>query len=218
VRQVTLQRSAPTPLTVNGVLLDEDSKQIACTAEHPTLLILAGTYICFLQIHYNKDGTSYPAYEVRDVPGKTDIELHIGNDTIKDSLGCILVGMETDAHGITPGTSTAGFHKFMNEMNGDREFLITIIDHKTKEETMSLDVEPGTPTTSVAGTVSPSQKENVIAVIWRLFRGAVAVAIPMLIDYLTKSSNPKLFVITPLLLALGKALRTWFPNLTWLPF
>lgn len=55
-------------------------------------------------------------FEVEDVPGRTEIQFHIGN-SLKDTEGCIMVGM-----GFNQGTfpaiteSKTGFSWFMNHL------------------------------------------------------------------------------------------------------
>jgi hypothetical protein len=215
--KMLLKRMKPLQNTVNGYLYDEAGFVIVCTAEHPTLLIPAGTYTCFLQTHYAKDGTSYPAYEVRGVSGRKDIELHKGNKVLIDSTGCILIGSALDKDGILAGTSTYGFNKLMALLSGIQEFELTITDYK--EEKMPDVFDDPTPAgvagsgQPVAGVVAPlTTKQNVWSVLLRFLRGAVAVAVPVVIQMITNSTDEKIFILAPLIAALGKAIRVWFPN------
>ena len=84
--------------------------------------IPSGTYKCS---SYSSD--KYPnVYEVKDVPGRTAILIHIGN-TASDTQGCILPGSE---FGYLKGKhAVLGSAKAMNKLRDiikDREFFLTI--------------------------------------------------------------------------------------------
>jgi hypothetical protein len=71
----------------------------------------------------------YDNYELKDVPGRTFIEMHIAN-TADDVMGCIGVGMEvnTNKHGVRLGVtdSIPAFKAFMIEMNLAKEAYLHI--------------------------------------------------------------------------------------------
>ena len=75
-------------------------------------------------------------YELQDVPGRAEVQLHIGND-LADTLGCVLVGKY---HGLvwkgrpwarksTVGVleSRVAFNEFMKAAGRDREIQIEVI-------------------------------------------------------------------------------------------
>lgn len=59
----------------------------------PDSCIPAGTYKAKIDIHYGNPGKKddYPVWELQNVPGRTQIQIHIGN-TAEDTEGCILLG------------------------------------------------------------------------------------------------------------------------------
>lgn len=52
-------------------------------------------------------------FELQNVLGHTDIEIHIGN-TINDTIGCILIGLIMDLETHRVSRSAIAFGKFMN--------------------------------------------------------------------------------------------------------
>lgn len=91
-----LQRLDYTDRATFGQLFDEDGKQVCVTLELPwkynakdESCIPTGTYRGFLR---KSPKRGYLLYELLAVPGRTHIEIHIGNTTA-DSKGCVLVGM-----------------------------------------------------------------------------------------------------------------------------
>jgi hypothetical protein len=52
-------------------------------------------------------------YMIADIPGRDAVEIHIGN-TIKDSHGCILIGIGFGATDYLISGSTIAFGEFMN--------------------------------------------------------------------------------------------------------
>ena len=65
-------------------------------------------------------------YVLHDVPGRDLIELHIGN-LIKDTHGCILLGLQFSTDMYMIQNSQTAFDKFMGMMP-DEGFTITIKD------------------------------------------------------------------------------------------
>jgi hypothetical protein len=79
-----------------GKLTSHDGKFFCYTLERPSdgehPCIPAGKYHVIEDWHHSLDlDHRYRCPELVDVPGRTQIQLHIGN-TIDDSEGCILVG------------------------------------------------------------------------------------------------------------------------------
>lgn len=64
------------------------------TLEHPVFLIDKGSYSVSL---YKSPARGYQVPLLEGVPGRSYIEVHIGN-TKKDTQGCILVGTSHDAY------------------------------------------------------------------------------------------------------------------------
>jgi hypothetical protein len=64
----------------------------------------------------------YPVYWLQDVPGRSDVQIHIGNFP-KDIRGCILVGTERGTDMVVH--SKIAFNKFMERMGG-KDFTLEI--------------------------------------------------------------------------------------------
>lgn len=60
---------------------------------------------------------------IDDVPGRVAAEIHVGN-TVKDTLGCVLVGLGQEPGAIV--RSKEAFHRFMEAMDGIDETTIDI--------------------------------------------------------------------------------------------
>lgn len=65
------------------------------------------------------------SWEVQNVPGRTDILFHVGNDA-DDSEGCILVGFGFQGRAIT--FSADGYNRFRRYLGGIKIFTLTISD------------------------------------------------------------------------------------------
>lgn len=102
-----------------GVLRDDDGKVFFTTFEDKP--IPAGTYICRLLDH-PKHGM---CWEVTNVPGRTGILFHIGNDA-SDSEGCILVGFGFSTRAIT--FSADAYKRFRQFLAARRVCALTIFD------------------------------------------------------------------------------------------
>lgn len=92
----------------------DNQKNISC--------IPAGTYTC--KRRYSAKHKTY-LYGVQNVPGRGDIEIHVGN-TIADILGCILLGQ---SYGTYKGkrcilSSGGAITEFMDKMAGKPFTLI----------------------------------------------------------------------------------------------
>lgn len=78
--------------------------------------IPAGTYTCRRDMHGKSRPAPYVPYEVWeicDVPGRSEIHMHIGVDPQKDSKGCPLVGSDFGPNG-TVKESRAAFKHWMD--------------------------------------------------------------------------------------------------------
>lgn len=106
----------------------------ALTAERPwrenktnISCIPPGTYIAYLR----KRSTGQKVYELKAVPGRSNILIHIGNKPLKDSQGCILIGEKFDlgpSGDTVLGMSGEGFKEFMVRAGNDKEIQISILD------------------------------------------------------------------------------------------
>lgn len=105
-----------------GVLRDDDGRVFFTTFEDKP--IPAGTYTVKLMpaAANPKHGESW---EVQNVPGRTDILFHVGNDA-DDSEGCILVGFGFSGRGITfSGDAYRRFRRFLARV---QQFTLVIAD------------------------------------------------------------------------------------------
>ena len=75
--------------------------------------IPAGTYTCRRDMHNKQSENAYEVWEICDVPGRSEIHMHIGNDPRKDSKGCPLVGTDFGANGCVT-ESRKGFKRWMD--------------------------------------------------------------------------------------------------------
>ena len=94
----------------------DNAKNVSCIPE--------GVYT-FRRDFYHRGG--YEAFEIENVPGRSEIKIHIGN-TIKDVSGCIAIGINLGwVNGFWAVThSKAGFHVFMYAMRGIEKGVIKI--------------------------------------------------------------------------------------------
>jgi hypothetical protein len=87
-----------------------DNLPVCATLERPFLLgdngltkvnescVPTGTYKFDIVMRHKGQSNAYLVPELQAVPGRSRIQIHIGN-WIKDSLGCILVGTEMSSSG-----------------------------------------------------------------------------------------------------------------------
>jgi len=108
-----------------GAMFDGEDR-IAETLELPwrdnrrgVSCIPEGTYECKLA---HSPSRGYDVYWLQDVPGRKDVQIHIGNFP-KDIRGCILVGEERGKDQVAH--SKRAFDKFMERMGG-KDFQLTI--------------------------------------------------------------------------------------------
>lgn len=135
-----LHRLASTDYATFGRLEGKDGTRLGVTLEPPweanqrgISCIPAGTYECR---RYQSPKRGYQLFELLNVPGRSNIEIHIGN-TPRDTEGCILVGTafgklaERDA----VLNSRTAFSAFMDYLEGRDTFTLTIVDAPTLPST-----------------------------------------------------------------------------------
>lgn len=122
---LTLKRTDYLDSGIFGILLDENSQQIAVTLEHSydahlgdgsyTSKLPNGNYTCVKGQHRLASMTSnFTTFEITDVPKCTGILFHVGNFN-KDSEGCVLLGTTAEPDNNPPmiTNSKLAFEKFM---------------------------------------------------------------------------------------------------------
>ena len=126
LNRTTLQ-SDPTG-TLGELILN--GKIICQTLERPwkdnapeVSCIPVGEYIC-KRVNSPKFGETF---EVTEVPNRTHILFHSGNDAIRDSRGCILLGMMSSRNGAYQiFKSRIARDKLMEIMKDEQAFKLTI--------------------------------------------------------------------------------------------
>jgi hypothetical protein len=104
-----------------GVLRNDQGTLFFTTFEDQP--IPAGAYVCKLLDH----PVHGLAWEVCDVPGRTGILFHVGNDA-DDSDGCILVGFGFSDAAIT--FSADAYKRFRRYLAACKTFTLTVMDPK----------------------------------------------------------------------------------------
>jgi hypothetical protein len=119
--KITIFRQYPAAQCTSGYLA-VNGNIICYTLEKPwrdnqqnVSSIPAGTYNAILRYDHN----DHWRIELLDVPGRTNIQIHIGN-TVDDISGCILVGdrLNPDLCSITGGTSATAYQKLKDAFYG----------------------------------------------------------------------------------------------------
>lgn len=130
---VVLERKHSAPKYTSGILhIHANNLVWACyTLERPWLdnqpkvsCIPAGTYTC-RRFASEKHGETF---EVCNVPGRAGILFHSGNSALKDTQGCILLGVGlnlTGGHAYLEA-SRAAMHTFRQMLSGIDEFSMEI--------------------------------------------------------------------------------------------
>lgn len=92
-----------------------------------------GEYICQLGEHRLADLKPFDTYEILGVKGHFGILFHVGNYN-EDSEGCVLlgtaIGYRSDMKSKMIVNSRVAFKKFMDLLNGEKTFLLQVIDDK----------------------------------------------------------------------------------------
>lgn len=93
-----------------GTLYNFDGVELCKTFELPWLnnnpdvsCIPEGEYVCTVEYHAQKGRV----FRLHDVPGRSGILIHRGN-TLKDTTGCILVGLYHNRHGVVKSVFSMG--------------------------------------------------------------------------------------------------------------
>lgn len=139
MKRAVLRRSVINDVGTFGHLTVDDATWTTCerlpTGDHPS--IPAGLYRLSLGMYYGGDGPGgkldYPAFTVLNVPGRSQIKLHICNFP-HELLGCIAPGMTfmSNTGGIFGvANSRLAFAEFMKAMGPDQDAEMEILDPVT---------------------------------------------------------------------------------------
>ena len=128
-----LQRFIQTSAGTSGCLLSDTNEELCKSLELPWRENAKGIS-CIPAGHYTAKRRFSPehhrdVFEIEQVPNRENIEIHHGN-TVKDTKGCILVGMRFGKLGGMPAVldSDVAFEKLMAALQGIDSFPIQIID------------------------------------------------------------------------------------------
>lgn len=134
-----LIRMAETDEVTFGRLETVDHEQLCVTLEEPwrdanqdglgdrnVSRIPAGSFKGFLR---ESPSRGYLVPELRDVPGRSNIQIHKGNTT-DDTLGCIIVGTSIGKINGKPAVlgSAPAFKKLMQRLAQEDEFTLHVSD------------------------------------------------------------------------------------------
>lgn len=127
MKLILLKRDDQDDVRTLGRMFDEDGLWMCETLELPwrdnqrgISCIPEGVYECKLA---HSPSRGYPVYWLQDVPGRKDVQIHIGNFT-KDIRGCILVGTKRGKDSVL--VSRVAFDDFMARMGG-KDFTLEIM-------------------------------------------------------------------------------------------
>jgi hypothetical protein len=107
-----------------GVLRDDAGRIFFTTLEDKP--IPAGTYVVKL-MPAEANPKHGECFEVQNVPDRTDILFHPGND-VDDSEGCILVGYGFSEFRLAITSSRVAYRRFRRFLANVREFTLVITD------------------------------------------------------------------------------------------
>lgn len=123
-----------------GRIEDAEKRQVCVTAERAWVdkngdgigdrnesRIPPGTYTLRRDLHNKTSPKAYECWEVCDVPGRSEIHIHIGNSAQKDSRGCPLVGSDFGPNGTVIGSKVA-FEKLMRLTEGHESLTLHVRD------------------------------------------------------------------------------------------
>lgn len=137
-----LTRTDFDPDGIFGQLRSEDGESLYYSLEHAydsqngigsyAPKVPAGTYLCIKGRHQLEHSPApFTAFELQNVPGHTNILIHVGNYN-DDSEGCILLGMDIaptgDGSTHMLKSSNAAFNQFMDLQKDVDQFTLTIRD------------------------------------------------------------------------------------------
>ena len=98
----------------------------SANTDHPC--IPAGTYQVVEDWHHPNDlAHRYRCPELRGVPGRDQIQIHIAN-RVGELLGCIAPGEHVSADGHAVEASGAAFKRLMEYLEGAFPFTLTVLD------------------------------------------------------------------------------------------
>lgn len=110
-------------VTVERAWVDADKNGIGDTGKSR---IPPGVYTCRRDMHGKSKPNPYEVWEVCDVPGRSEIHIHVGNSWT-ESRGCPLVGTAFGAAG-TVVKSREAFDKLMKLTAGLKEITLEVRD------------------------------------------------------------------------------------------
>lgn len=129
-----LQRDSESPDGPTfGTLIRDDGTVVCQTFEHPwknnahnISRIPAGAYTA---VRFDSPHIGYQLFQVRDVPGRSGIDIHVGN-RLRDTEGCVLLGLARGQIDGEPAIlhSQDAFAAFMALMVGVDSFPLTVAD------------------------------------------------------------------------------------------
>jgi hypothetical protein len=133
LRRFVLRRLARNDLATFGQLEDAELRVICVTLEEPwrdnersVSCIPVGRYPAHRRLSQKRNTE---LFELEHVPGRSNIEIHVGNTTA-DTEGCVLLGTNygqvNGQQGITG--SRDAFRKFMDQLHGVDRIEIDVID------------------------------------------------------------------------------------------
>ena len=130
MNKIKIKRIEETDEATIGKLYLND-KEIGYTLEPPwkdnkqrESCIPAGEYDAFIRTDSNR--WDYDVIQLRNVPNRTAIQIHIGNFP-KDTVGCILPG-KGRGHNIVHQSRVA-FEELMSGINEDERIIIKVVDN-----------------------------------------------------------------------------------------
>jgi hypothetical protein len=138
VQEFSLGRLIQNSYATYGHLLDVENRIVCCTVERPWLnnandisCVPAGSYLCH---RYFSPKHQRDVFMLGDVPGRTNIEIHIAN-LPTELLGCIALGLhfgevtnKRGDHGHGVLESEPAFDAFMALLAGEQVCRLTITD------------------------------------------------------------------------------------------
>ncbi len=129
----TLHRVTQTDQVTLGRIEDDERRQVCVTLElpwrdnaHNLSCVPPGQYVAYRRWSPKRD---CEVFQLKDVPGRDNIELHVGNFP-GDTDGCILLGSNYgrgDASAMITGSRSA-FNAFMALVAGENQFTLTILN------------------------------------------------------------------------------------------
>lgn len=93
--------------------------------DHPCIPF--GTYIVDRAIHHPGTPGEYLCPELRDVPGRSHIQIHVAN-RVAELLGCIATGNHVADDELAVEESKAAFDRMMAHIGGNWPFTLEVVD------------------------------------------------------------------------------------------